>query len=90
MKLLTEEHLYYMVRDSKGYVHNCKTNAAEPFDNKNVKDYIQWPKDIGGGLLKFPDTTYQLTIIVYVMQKDGKGKYRPKEGDEIFRIFSSP
>ena len=84
------ENIYYIVLDKYGLVHNCERNTTEPFDKKNVKYYAQWPTHIGGGLAKVPSAEYQINIVVYAMQKDSKGKYRPKEGDKIIKIFTSP
>ena len=83
------DHVYYMVWSKRGKVYNRK-DVSERFDKKNIEDYIRPPENIGGGLLMFSETTSSITIVVYAMQKDSKGKYRPKEGDKIIKIFTSP
>jgi hypothetical protein len=52
-----------MVRNKQGLVHNCKTNTAEEYNKENIEDYAQYPNNIGGGLLMFPETAFQITIV---------------------------
>ncbi len=84
------EHIYYMVRVKNGLVHSLEVNMAVPYDGKNVRDYAQYPKDIGGGLIMFPEAAYQITIVVYVMRKKGKKNeedYKPRDGDKVVKIY---
>jgi hypothetical protein len=79
-----------MVRNKQGLVHNCKTNTAEEYNEENIEDYAQYPNNIGGGLLMFPETAFQITIVVYAMRKKkekNKEVYKPREGDKVIAIY---